>query len=832
MKKITLLFALFCFTSSILFAQTTAIPDANFEQALIDLGVDSGSIDGLVLTNDINTITFLNVNLKNISDLTGIEDFTALEILFCTANFLTSLDVSNNSSLVSLACNNNNLNSLTLNSSLQVLNCNGNNLTSIDVSGNNALFDLDCSSNQLNSLNISSNTLLTSVDASNNQISSINLSNNNILEDLDLGTNSLTSLEVSNISSLANLDCDNNMIVSLDVSNNAMLNSLICNNNLLNSLDIKNNNNTQTSNIEFNATNNPSLFCITVDDVNYSDTTWFNIDAQAIFDLNCNATTFIPDDNFEQALIDLGYDSGPLDDFVLKFVIKAITSLDVSSKNIFDFTGINEFTSLEDLNVSLNPIQSITFDVNNLTELKTLACAFNQLTSLDVSSNTILEDLNCQTNQLTSLDVSSNPNLIVLRATNNSITSLDLINNTVLVDLRCENNQLSSLIVGNNVVLDKLFCDGNLLTSLDISANTMLTAFDCKNNQLTSLDVRNSNNPNLFSFEANSNPNLTCISVDDVTYSTSNWTNIDVQTSFSVDCNTPQTYIPNDNFEQALINLGFDTAPLNNYVPTTNISSVTTLSLQNNNISDLIGIEDFVALESFNCSFNQVTSVDMTNNTALTSLTCNNNQINSLTVNNPMLQSLVCYNNQLTSLDVSTELLLETINCSNNQISDLDISNNLALTNINCNNNQMVTLDIRNGNNPIITNQFFNITSNPNLACVFVDDVSFSSATWFNIDPTSTFVETQGECDALGVDDELLKDNLSIYPNPTRGEVTIMASNGIEVSKIEVYDVLGKKIKEMNYSSSPIDVSQLKSGVYYMSIIVNDNRVIKKLIIN
>ncbi|MDC9722072.1 MAG: T9SS type A sorting domain-containing protein [Urechidicola sp.] len=266
-------------------------------------------------------------------------------------------------------------------------------------------------------------------------------------------------------------------------------------------------------------------------------------------------------------------------------------------------------------------------------------------------------------------------------------------------------------------------------------------------------------------------------------------------------------------------------------MPTANISNVTTLSLQNNNVSDLTGIEDFTALESFNCSFNQLTTIDMTSNTALTSLTCNNNQINSLTINN-VLQSLVCYNNQLVSLDVSINTLMETINCSNNQITDLDLSNNPVLTNINCNNNQMVTLDIRNGNNPIITNQFFNITSNPNLACVFVDDVSFSSATWFNIDPTSTFVETQGECDALGVDDELLKDNLSIYPNPARGEVTIMASNGIEVSKIEVYDVLGKKIKEMNYSSSPIDVSQLKSGVYYMSIIVNDNRVIKKLIKN
>ena len=38
-------------------------------------------------------------------------------------------------------------------------------------------------------------------------------------------------------------------------------------------------------------------------------------------------------------------------------------------------------------------------------------------------------------------------------------------------------------------------------------------------------------------FLADANPNLTCIDVDDVNYSTANWTNIDSQTSFSTDCN-------------------------------------------------------------------------------------------------------------------------------------------------------------------------------------------------------------------------------------------------------------------------------------------------------
>lgn len=71
-------------------AQTTAIPDENFEQALIDLNIDSdGVINGQVLTSDISDIIELDfTNLYDpmnndfiITDFTGIEDFTALEIL-------------------------------------------------------------------------------------------------------------------------------------------------------------------------------------------------------------------------------------------------------------------------------------------------------------------------------------------------------------------------------------------------------------------------------------------------------------------------------------------------------------------------------------------------------------------------------------------------------------------------------------------------------------------------------------------------------------------------------------------------------------------------------
>ena len=83
-------------------AQTTYVPDDNFEQALIDLGYDSGVLDDYVPTANISGITSLDVRSKSISNLGGIEDFTTLTTLYCSVNQLTSLDVSANADLTTL----------------------------------------------------------------------------------------------------------------------------------------------------------------------------------------------------------------------------------------------------------------------------------------------------------------------------------------------------------------------------------------------------------------------------------------------------------------------------------------------------------------------------------------------------------------------------------------------------------------------------------------------------------------------------------------------------------------------------------------------------------
>ena len=77
MNKILILILI---TTSLVWSQTTAIPDSNFEQKLIDLGHDD-ILDGSVLTSTVEVIIDLDLRYSEISDLTGIEAFTALTTL-------------------------------------------------------------------------------------------------------------------------------------------------------------------------------------------------------------------------------------------------------------------------------------------------------------------------------------------------------------------------------------------------------------------------------------------------------------------------------------------------------------------------------------------------------------------------------------------------------------------------------------------------------------------------------------------------------------------------------------------------------------------------------
>ena len=131
------------------------------------------------------------------NSIKGIELFPNLEVLWCSDNQLTSLDVSGLHSLKDLYCGQNQLISLQVNGQLESLVCDGNLLTSLDVSHCSQIRGLYCDNNQLALLNVSNCTNLYTLTCSNNQ---------------------LTTLDVSKCPNLLELSCTNNLLTTLDVS--------------------------------------------------------------------------------------------------------------------------------------------------------------------------------------------------------------------------------------------------------------------------------------------------------------------------------------------------------------------------------------------------------------------------------------------------------------------------------------------------------------------------------------------------------------------------------------------------------------------------------------
>ena len=147
-----------------------------------------------------------------------------------------------------------------------------------------------------------------------------------------------------------------------------------------------------------------------------------------IINFSYSQNTFIPDDNFEQVLIDLGYDSGTLDDFVLTENIEDVTILNIANTGILDLTGIEDFRALTNLDARGNLLEEINLRSN--LELQVLQLDNNFLRALNVSKNIRLRFLFASFNELTDV-ILMEPNGIFtdIFLNNNLLSNNDLLNN-------------------------------------------------------------------------------------------------------------------------------------------------------------------------------------------------------------------------------------------------------------------------------------------------------------------------------------------------------------------------------------------------------------------
>ena len=844
-------FLLFLSISVIGFSQTTAIPDPAFEQALIDQEIDTdGMINGQVLTADISTILFLDVDGLGISDLTGIEDFAAVSFLIVNNNEFTSLDVTQNTALEYLFARNNEL-------------------TSLDVSQNIALVQLAAGGNQITSLDVTQNTALTRIDMFDGGLTSLDLTQNTALTRLDVGGNQLTDLDLFQNIALEELGASNNQLTSLDVSQSPELEELFVDSNQLTSLNIENGNNAGLD--MFDATNNPDLFCVQVDDVvfaeaNFSDSVTPGVD----FSTNCAGIVLIPDSNFEQALIDLGIDSdGMVNGQVSIADISAVTSLDVSNSNITDLTGIEDFTALTDL-VAFN----------------------NQLTSLDVTQNTTLVALDVSGNQLTSLNIQNggNANFTNFEASNNSdlsciqvddvafaeanftnidsgvvfSTNCDAVSGLVtlipdsnfeqaLIDQEIDtdgmiNGQVFTADISGTILLnvdasditdltgiegfaslESLFVNSNNLTSLDLTQNPALIRLLANTNDLTSLDISQNpaltllllNGSELMDLDLTSNPALVVVDV-----SNNELTSLDVSQNTALE----EIFVAGNQLTSLNMQNG-NNENLSNFTATNNPDlsciQVDDVAFAEANFDNVPSGASF----SINCDIVIIVDVtlipDSNFEQALIDLGIDSDGVINgevPTADISAITSLDVSNSSITDLTgIEDFTALTSLNVSSNELTSLDVTQNTELTSLDVSGNQLTSLNVQNGNNENFTD--FEASNNADLSCIQVDDVAFAEANFTNVDSGANF---STDCDAFLSINDFELEGVMLFPNPTSSVLNVDLPSNVVLERVTIYNGIGQSLGSTELTS--INVSGLSNGIYFLEITTDSGRATSRFI--
>ena len=118
--------------------------------------------------------------------------------------------------------------------------------------------------------------------------------------------------------------------------------------------------------------------------------------------------------------------------------------------------------------------------------------------------------------------------------------------------------------------------------------------------------------------------------------------------------------------------------------------AVTGINIDNQNCTDLTGIAYFANLTTLSCQHNGLKELNLEDNENLTELICSYNQLTTLDVSkNAKLRILKCYNNGMEKLNLGDITHLTLLNCDDNNLTELDVSKNPDLKELECRENKL-----------------------------------------------------------------------------------------------------------------------------------------------
>lgn len=256
--------------------------------------------------------------------------------------------------------------------------------------------------------------------------------------------------------------------------------------------------------------------------------------------------TSIPDPQFEQYLLDQGWDSDGM-------VNGQVLTADIENREVInlgfaydaaDMTGLQDFAALKELkvyysnslavldvsqNTQLEVLElvlsgySLPLDLSNNPQLKTVWVVDTPLADINLTGNPLLEEIRIFNETTTSLQLGSMPNLNVFRVNIplQSPESYDFSDSPVLEEVELTNLEgMQSVNFSGCFLLNFLIVRDCGVLNLDLSTNPNLDYFEVRSLQgealpLNWINLQSAGNGNLNTCTLQDVPNLACITVDD-----------------------------------------------------------------------------------------------------------------------------------------------------------------------------------------------------------------------------------------------------------------------------------------------------------------------------
>ena len=161
--------------------------------------------------------------------------------------------------------------------------------------------------------------------------------------------------------------------------------------------------------------------------------------------------------------------------------------VDVSQNAIGDFAPVKDLSSLQILKVNGNPASVL--DVTGCSSLKKLYAQNSTFSELHVTGLGSLEEVRIENNHLTDLDLTGLTSLRALSCYGNQLHTLDARPAAALEVLQADSNGMESLLVEGLGNLKTLHCQNNNLQQISLSGLGALEEFNAANNSLRELIV-------------------------------------------------------------------------------------------------------------------------------------------------------------------------------------------------------------------------------------------------------------------------------------------------------------------------------------------------------